>query len=325
MDSENVPSGRIRSIDYFRGFTIILMIAVNYLSGIDCVPAFLKHAPNIGLTITDLVAPAFIFAIGLTYKRSFDRRAARDGLKSAYYHFAMRFLAFVGIGAFFTGGAALVKPEEALGAWGVLQAIGAAGLIALLFICLGTWARLAVGLALLLAYQLMLDHFWLSQVLGAAQGGLQASLSWGALLLLSTVLADLYFKQSKNKLLFAAVSTAVLAAGLLSALLFAVSKHQVSLSYILISAGASSLAIFLFDAWDRLVKVRLAVLEWWGSNPLLLYLIHMVLLGVTFIPGSEAWYKGAPPWSAALQLAGFFSVLCLLAWGFYRKKVHLSL
>jgi predicted acyltransferase len=41
----------------------MIMVIVNYISGINIVPAFLKHAPEIGLTVTDLVAPAFIFAI----------------------------------------------------------------------------------------------------------------------------------------------------------------------------------------------------------------------------------------------------------------------
>ena len=65
------------SIDYFRGLSVILMVLVDYVGGIASVPGWLKHAPDIGLTVADLVAPAFIFAIGLTYGMSFGRRAAR--------------------------------------------------------------------------------------------------------------------------------------------------------------------------------------------------------------------------------------------------------
>ncbi len=58
MQSENSePTLRIKSIDNFRGFTMIIMVIVNYLSGINCVPGFLKHASDTGLTITDIVAP----------------------------------------------------------------------------------------------------------------------------------------------------------------------------------------------------------------------------------------------------------------------------
>ena len=64
-----------------------------------------------------------MIAIGLTYKISFDSRVSRDGLNKAYYHFIIRFLTIAGIGAFFTGGAALVAESEARGGWGVLQAL----------------------------------------------------------------------------------------------------------------------------------------------------------------------------------------------------------
>jgi predicted acyltransferase len=319
------PSERIQSIDLFRGFTIIAMIAVNYLSGIQCIPAFLKHAPDVGLTVTDLVAPTFIFAIGLTYKLSFEKRLKRDGLSSTYLHFATRFLAFMGIGAFFTGGAALVSPVDAAGAWGVLQAIGAAGLIALIFIRTRAWVRLAVGTVLLCAYQFMLQNFWLAQVLGSVQGGLEGSISWGALLLFSTSMADLFFATRSRKWVFALAALAVLVLGIISSNFFILSKHRVSLSYVLISVGAASTVFYLFDFLSGRRFVRLQVLEWWGINPLLLYLMHMLLLGVTFLPGNEIWYKGAPLWSGLIQLAGFFTAMCLAAWWLYKKKVRLSL
>ncbi len=325
MQSENSePTLRIKSIDNFRGFTMIIMVIVNYLSGINCVPGFLKHASDTGLTITDIVAPAFIFAIGLTYKQSFDRRVSQHGPRVTYYHFALRFLAFIGIGAFFTAGAALVSPDEAAGAWGVLQAIGAAGLITLVFIRKNMFIRLSVGLVLLIAYQLILDNFWLITVRSSAQGGLQGTISWGALLLISTALADLFHRKQRYNLIYAISSLAVLAAGILSSFLFVVSKHRVSLSYVLISVGASALTFFLFDTLTRLIKFRFILLEWWGKNPLLLYFIHMVLLGVTFIPGNEVWYTSAPVWSALLQTSGFFLILCLIAWRLYSKKIYLT-
>jgi len=315
---------RILSIDVFRGLAIMLMVIVNYLSGIAVIPAWLKHAPDIGLTITDLVAPAFIFAIGLTYGLSYQKRASRDGTKAANYHFVVRFLAIAGIGAFFTGGAAIVSPQDAAGAWGVLQAIGAAGLITLVFIRTPAYVRFLTGSALLLGYQLMLDNFWLPRVLASVQGGLEAAPSWGALMLIATAMADL-FRMEKGKFAFAAASAALLAAGILSSLIFAVSKNRVSLSYILISSGISSLVLYMIDLILRLSKLKLCVFAWWGANPLLLYLIHMILLGVTFMPGSEYWYAAAPLWSAVLQAAAFYAILFFIAWLLYRKKVYFKL
>ncbi len=323
-DKEN-RTDRIPSIDCFRGLSIMLMVIVNYINGIQGIPAYLKHAPDIGLTVTDLVAPAFIFAIGLTYRLSFQKRIERDGAGKTYMYFLIRFLAITGIGAIYTAGAAIAEPSEAVGAWGVLQAIGAAGLITLPLIRTGTKTRLAAGLALLLAYQLLLDRFWLPQVLVSAHGGLYAALSWGSLLLLSTALGDLFHKAKGYRLPFAAASAAVLAVGLLSSLLFAVSKHRVSFSYVLISAGISGLVLFIFNAFLKRTGAQLTFFQWWGKNPMLLYILHIVLLGVTWLPGRETWYVSAPLWSAALQTATFFAALSVMAWKLDEKKVYFKI
>ena len=47
-------AGRMDSIDYFRGLSVILMVLVDYVGGIASVPGWLKHAPDIGLTVADL-------------------------------------------------------------------------------------------------------------------------------------------------------------------------------------------------------------------------------------------------------------------------------
>lgn len=318
-------TGRILSIDVFRGLTIMLMVIVNYLSGINSIPDWLKHAPDIGLTLPDFVAPAFIFAIGLTYRLSYEKRAARDGAWAASYHFIVRFLAILGIGAIFTGGAAIVSLKDAAGAWGVLQAIGAAGLITLIFIRTPSYVRFIAGAALLLAYQFMLDNFWLPQVLSAVQGGLEASLSWGALMLISTALSDLFHSGRKYKTAFLVFSLAVLAAGIISSFFFVISKHRVSLSYILITAGASALALYFMDLLLKIKKLKLSVFIWWGKNPLLMYVIQMLLLFVTLLPGNEVWYAGAPLWSGILQVSAFYAVLCVIAWGLNRNKVYFKL
>ncbi len=66
--------GRLAAIDQFRGFAIFLMVLADFLGDVERVPAWLKHAPDIGYTLIDLIAPMFIFAIGLTFGISFRRR-----------------------------------------------------------------------------------------------------------------------------------------------------------------------------------------------------------------------------------------------------------
>jgi predicted acyltransferase len=75
---------RIFSIDIFRGIAIVAMVMANFMTGIQTLPAWLKHAPDVGLTVIDFIAPFFVFAIGLTYRASFERRLEKDGALKAY-------------------------------------------------------------------------------------------------------------------------------------------------------------------------------------------------------------------------------------------------
>lgn len=104
-----MPKQRITSIDQFRGFAILTMVLANYMGQVQVIPAWLKHAPVVGLTVNDLIAPFFIFAIGLTYGLSFHRSLGWDGVLSTYSHFFARFVAIVGLGAIISAG------ETALG------------------------------------------------------------------------------------------------------------------------------------------------------------------------------------------------------------------
>ncbi len=82
-----MQNSRISSIDQFRGFAILTMVLANYMGGVALIPAWLKHAPDVGLTVIDLIAPFFIFAISLTFGLSFNRRFQRDGAFRTYSTF----------------------------------------------------------------------------------------------------------------------------------------------------------------------------------------------------------------------------------------------
>jgi predicted acyltransferase len=55
-DRVNDGRQRLESIDEFRGFSILLMVLADYLAGPHVVPAWLKHAPDIGFTVIDIIA-----------------------------------------------------------------------------------------------------------------------------------------------------------------------------------------------------------------------------------------------------------------------------
>lgn len=315
-------SPRLEAIDQFRGFAIFTMVLANYLAGVRWIPAWLKHAPDVGLTVIDLIAPFFIFAIGLTYGRSAVRRLARHGWGGTLTHFFRRFLTLLGLGALLAAGETLLlEPQN----WGVLQAIGVAGLVTLPLIFWPAWSRVLLGLALLGGYQWLLDRFWLSTVLHSSHGGLLGALSWSAMLILATALADLALDlrgataaPAPHGLRNLAVATALtLAAGLALAVWVPVSKNRVSASYVLISLGASAGVFTVFSLLQG--RLRLPLLAAWGQNPLLLYTLHLILLGLMVLPGVPGWYAEAPAWLVAAQAVGLLAVLSAVAVGMVRR------
>jgi predicted acyltransferase len=311
-------SNRNLAIDRFRGVLIILMVGGNYLSGVSAVPAFLKHAPDIGFTIADTVAPAFVFVIGLNYGPSLARRM-RQGTGVAYRHFLRRYLALIGIGAVLSGGETIVTgvPTD----WGVLQAIGVAGLICLIVIRLPAWARILIGLLSLICYQYLLDASALPAVLSSVQGGLFGALSWGALLILSTAVAEAWRSGYRS---YGIVCAALVLAAAVAASIVPVSKVRVSLSFVLISLAISAIAFLLFDLAARVVANRAGFLCWWGQNPLTLYLLHLVILGLFTLPPVEWWYAGAPLWLAAAQLVVILTAISAVAWWMRGRRVAIG-
>lgn len=314
------PATRIVAIDRYRGALVWLMVAGNHLGGVEAVPDVIKHTPDIGLSVADLVAPAFVFAMGLGYGDSFRRRRLADGAGAAYRHFLLRYLALLGIGALLSAGGTVVGQPST---WGVLQALGEAGLVALLVIRFGIAVRLAAGIALLIGYQLVLDHGGLGSVLTTVQGGFLGGLSWGALLILSTAVADLWRRHGLAAL---AVASGVAAAvAIISLLVVPISKNRVSLSYVLVTLAVAAVAFLLTVLGSRLVRDRPGYLAWWGENPLVLYLAHLLLLALVVLPPAEWWYAGAPLWLAAVQLVAIMTIMSLIAWWLHRRRMLVEL
>jgi len=87
---------RLESIDQFRGFAIILMVAANYLAGVESIPTWLKHAPG---------------------------RFKSEGWRKMAVHFSKRGLALIGMGALITAGGNYFGITPLPANWGVLQLI----------------------------------------------------------------------------------------------------------------------------------------------------------------------------------------------------------
>ena len=119
---------RSLAIDVFRGITVSAMVFVNIVGIFNNTPSWSKHPSDFGLTYVDLVAPFFIFAISLNYHISFRRRKEKYGAFETYLQFLRRYGALIGFGFL---GAIFFSASGISFSWGVLQAIGFAGIFTL--------------------------------------------------------------------------------------------------------------------------------------------------------------------------------------------------
>jgi alpha-N-acetylglucosaminidase len=317
------------SIDAFRGLAVLLMALGNFEIGVRLFPAALKHAPDIGFTIADLVAPMFVVAIGLTIGTSMRRRRTRDGTAAAYGHLAVRSLALVGIGAIISAGHVLVRPATASGGtWGVLQCLGTSCLLLLPVVFRPTWQRALVGTGLLVTYQWLLDRYWLDTVLGSSHNGLPGVIAWAGLLMLATAVGDRYHQArdpNRQSRLLLTIGVAATVVGLVLAPWLPISKNRASLTYMLLSLG---LCLLVLLGCHLLLRDRPAGALWLqrvGRNPLVLYLVNLLLLGVLTLPATDWWYAGAPLWLALSQAAVIVAVTIGLAAALDRRDWVVSL
>jgi predicted acyltransferase len=92
-------TGRVPSVDAFRGLTLLAMFYVNSVDGLAA-PDWMKHARGDGLTFVDLVAPFFLFIVGVSASLAREKQWAAGVSRSAYLRAALfrtAILAAVGI------------------------------------------------------------------------------------------------------------------------------------------------------------------------------------------------------------------------------------
>lgn len=329
---------RLVALDNFRGCALFLMAAGDYLAGVKRIPHFLKHAPDIGLTIADIVAPFFIFAIALTYGQAFQRRYQTIGALHTYFHFVKRYATLISIGFVLSSGEIWVGVNQGGINWGVLQSIGFAGLLTLSIINRSLRIRLSCGLILLFGYQYLLDTRWHEIVLRSPHGGIlryyresssrpggtgQGAFSWAAMLILATVLSDVYYRKTLKY--FGSVSGLTILAGLALAYFIPISKNRVSGSYVVLCLGISALVFYLFVWLERRQIATFSFLNVWGKNPLLIYLLHDFLLAIFVLPPFPHWYTEANLALVSIQLAAFLLIINFIVQAFNRRELIISL
>ena len=99
--SAEIPTGRLTSLDVFRGITIAGMILVNNPGSWSFVYPPLRHAEWHGWTPTDLIFPFFLFIVGVAMAFSLVARLESGDDRSAIFLKVLkRSLIIIGIGLF---------------------------------------------------------------------------------------------------------------------------------------------------------------------------------------------------------------------------------
>ena len=118
---------RIRSIDLLRGVDVLLMLFVNEVAGVSGAPAFLRHKgpADDGMTITDLVFPAFLFIVGLAIPMALGARLRRgESRLQVLRHVVTRSAALVVVGVLMVNAEHGVAGWLSVPAWNVLMTLG---------------------------------------------------------------------------------------------------------------------------------------------------------------------------------------------------------
>ncbi len=106
--SYSAPSSRLTSLDVLRGLNVWVMLFVNDLAGVAGVPAWLKHIspPSAdGMTLVDVVFPAFLFIAGLSLPLALERRfASGESPAATARHILSRTLVLLLLGVLMVNG-----------------------------------------------------------------------------------------------------------------------------------------------------------------------------------------------------------------------------
>lgn len=126
-----VVTGRIASIDIFRGLIVLVMVFVDNLGFVKGLPWWTYHMPieSNGMTYVDMVFPAFLFVMGMSIPLAVERRvAAGDADGRVWLHNVERSLSLVVLGLFIANAPQVDLQHTGISAvwWAMLGFVGIA-------------------------------------------------------------------------------------------------------------------------------------------------------------------------------------------------------
>jgi predicted acyltransferase len=302
--SDKSRSGRLMSLDVFRGLTIVFMIIVNTPGTWSHVFAPLRHSAWHGCTPTDLVFPSFLFISGVAMwysLRKYDFKFSGSSL----LRILRRVVLIFAVGLFLTIFPRFARDYSTLRIMGVLQRIalawGFGAIIVLLLKRRYIWIATAV---LLFGYWALMYFFGGSDpyslegnfarkvdlaVLGAnhlykgfgvpfdPEGLLSTIPAIGTVLVgfMTGSLINSFGKTWKTVGWLAIIGVLLIGAGLIWGQLFPINKPIWTSSYVLYAGGIAMLILALIfmivDIWD--LKGWTGFFNTFGMNALFTYVL----------------------------------------------------
>lgn len=361
---EPAKPARLLSLDAFRGLTIVLMLLVNNIALDVYTPKHLTHASwNAGVNLADLVAPWFLFCVGVAIPFS-AASFAKTG-KPAWH----QDLKILRRGALLVGLGCLIDSTLYNGpvfCLDVLQIIGLAYIAGALLYDLPLSRRMGIAGALLIGYwaaikflpipgvgtglfeqsRNFIAHLNRTYLMPFNLTGLPSIVPTTALVLIGSAIGDLLRRRDREPMWVVAwlmlIGVALTIGGIIWNSSLAFNKPLWTPSYILLSAGTGSLVLGLFyliiDAhkWSKW-SFPLVV---FGSNAIVAYVAP--ILAKLWILGR--WHVNVPGHGAVpvlqrildvtvehlgrvpggwLYTIGYIAVWWLVLWQLYRKKLFL--
>ena len=294
------------------------MIIVNSLSHYN-VPGWLKHAPWNGYRFPDLVAPMFLFAMGVAYRISLNRRISHFGVKRAVLHLVERYIILFLFG--FTGILMVKRSFD----WGILQMLGAVGLFALPIMFLPPLYSIITSIILLALYQISINNFDLLTIIAEFDlGGPFATLAWCFILTFAASVIGVEISRGKERtdyrrLLLIGIILAL--AGLASSLIVPLNKHLVSSSYVIFSAGLATVLFSIFYALVEIHGLHIGILDALGKNSLTIFIFSSLIstsVGIN-LPNS------APVIYPVLITVGLLACCVIIAEILARHEIYIKL
>lgn len=299
-----IPKARIASIDQYRGYAIFGMLVVDYFGAFDNTWSQLHHpGGGDGMTYADIIAPIFMFVVGMGMRLSFKKRAEHEGLWEARKGLFKRYVLLVLVAFFFYTGYL----------WDALTNIGLAGLLAVWIVDRKPSVRVLYGLVFLGLFQLVFTHTsygeWLHRDLKYGgdntpiiwnlipigpellkvpiNGGPLGHWSWLMMLLAGTIGFDVMMTKDTKKIIVGCLGWALLF-GIAGWVLrapwgdvkeyWAFSKNWTTMPYAFWSSSLCFLHLLGFYFVCDILKIKIPHMTTLGINPLFIYLLHWCIM-----------------------------------------------